>query len=39
LSATIGKVPTHLTFDYVAPSVWASIGAMAEKLDKVGNCT
>lgn len=35
LSATLGKVPTHLAFDYVAPSAWASIGAMAEKLDEV----
>jgi hypothetical protein len=37
LSATLGKVLTHLAFDYVAPSAWASIGAMAEKLDEVGN--
>jgi hypothetical protein len=26
----------HLAFDYLAPSTWASIGAMAEKLDKIG---
>jgi hypothetical protein len=36
LSATVGKAPTHLAFNYVVPSAWASIGAMAEKVDKVG---
>jgi hypothetical protein len=29
LAATIGSVPTHLSFDYLAPSAWVSIGAMA----------
>jgi hypothetical protein len=36
LVATVGTVPTHLAFDYLAPSTWASIGAMAKKLDKIG---
>jgi hypothetical protein len=35
LSSTVGTVPKHLAFDYLAPSTWASIGAMAEKLDEV----
>jgi hypothetical protein len=35
LAATVGSVPTHLSFDYLAPSAWASIGAMAEKLDEI----
>jgi hypothetical protein len=35
LAATVGTVPKHLAFDYLAPSTWASIGAMAEKLDEV----
>jgi hypothetical protein len=35
LFATVGSVPTHLSFDYLAPSVWASIGVMAKKLDEI----
>ena len=36
LTSTVGSVPSHLAFDYLAPSTWASIGAMAEKLDEIG---
>jgi hypothetical protein len=35
LAATVGTVPKHLAFDCLAPSTWASIGAMDEKLDEV----
>jgi hypothetical protein len=35
LATTVGTVPKHLAFDYLAPSMWASIGAMTEKLDKL----
>jgi hypothetical protein len=35
LASTVGSVPTHLSFDYLAPSAWATIGAMAEKLDEI----
>jgi hypothetical protein len=33
--ASVGTVPTCLTFNYLAPSAWASISAMAAKLDKI----
>jgi hypothetical protein len=35
LTTSVGTVPTWLAFDYLAPSAWASIGAMAAKLDDV----
>jgi hypothetical protein len=35
LSATVGVCPTRLAYDYLAPSAWGSIGAMAAKLDKL----
>jgi hypothetical protein len=34
LTASVGTVPTRLAFDYLAPSAWASIGAMAAKIDE-----
>jgi hypothetical protein len=33
LTASVGTVPTRLAFDYLAPLAWASIGAMAPKID------
>jgi hypothetical protein len=33
LSATVGKCPAHLAFDYLVPSAWALIGAIETKLD------
>jgi hypothetical protein len=33
LASLAGTVPTCLAFDYLCPSAWASIGAMAAKLD------
>lgn len=33
LSATVGSCPTCLAFEYLAPSAWVSIGAVATKLD------
>jgi hypothetical protein len=35
LSSAVGPVPVRLAFDYLAPSSWASIGAIASKLDEV----
>jgi hypothetical protein len=35
LTSSVGTVPTRLAFDYLAPSAWASIGAMAAKLDEM----
>jgi hypothetical protein len=35
LTSSLGKVPTKLAFDYLAPSAWASIGAIAAKLDGI----
>jgi hypothetical protein len=35
LSHSVGTVPTKLAFDYLAPSAWASIGAIAAKLDEI----
>jgi hypothetical protein len=35
LAATFRSVPTHLPFDYLALSAWATIGAMAENLDEI----
>jgi hypothetical protein len=35
LTASVGKVPTCLAFDYLTPSAWASIGVMAIKLDEI----
>jgi hypothetical protein len=36
LTAAVGEVPAKLAFDYLSPSAWASIGALAEKLDVIG---
>jgi phage shock protein A len=33
LAASVGVCPTRLAHDYLAPSAWGSIGAMAAKLD------
>jgi hypothetical protein len=33
LTASLGSIPIRLAFDYLAPSAWASIGAIAAKLD------
>jgi hypothetical protein len=35
LTSSVGIVPAKLAFDYLSPSSWASIGAMAEKLDEI----
>ena len=35
LASLVGTVPTRLAFYYISPSPWASIGAMAAKLDDV----
>jgi hypothetical protein len=35
LTASVGEVPTRLAFDYLAPSAWGSIGAVAFKLDEL----
>ena len=33
LACPLGTAPAHLALEYMAPSMWASIGAMAVKLD------
>jgi hypothetical protein len=33
LTTSVGMMPAHLAFDYLAPSDWASIGMIAAKLD------
>jgi hypothetical protein len=35
LAASVGMVPKRLAFDYLSPSAWALIGAIAAKLDEV----
>jgi hypothetical protein len=35
LASSVGTVPMRLASDYLSPSAWASIGAMAAKLDDV----
>jgi hypothetical protein len=35
LASLVGMVPTCLVLAYLSPSAWASIGAIAAKLDKV----
>jgi hypothetical protein len=37
LSASLGTAPTRLPLAYMASSAWASIGAMATKLDAFGS--
>jgi hypothetical protein len=36
LSASLGTSPARLAVDYMAPSAWASIGAIATRLDELG---
>jgi hypothetical protein len=36
LSGTVGRCPDNLAMDYLAPSAWGSIGAIATQLDIVG---
>jgi hypothetical protein len=36
LSTALGTAPARLALEYMAPSAWASIGAMAAKLDAFG---
>jgi hypothetical protein len=36
LTASLGTMPARLAFEYLAPSAWASIGAIAAKLDGFG---
>jgi hypothetical protein len=35
VASTVGVCPTRLAYDYLAPSAWGSIGALATKLDSV----
>jgi hypothetical protein len=35
LTSSVGTVPAKLAFDYLSLSSWASIAAMAEKLDEI----
>jgi hypothetical protein len=35
IASSVGTVPTYLAVDYLSPSAWASIEAMAAKLDDV----
>jgi hypothetical protein len=35
LTASVRNMPTWLRFDYLAPSAWASIGALAAKKDVI----
>jgi hypothetical protein len=35
LTSSLGTIPIRLAFDYLAPSAWASIGAMAAKVDSL----
>jgi hypothetical protein len=37
LSAALGTAPARLALEYMAPSAWASIGAMAATLDALGS--